>query len=107
LTHLLTKATSWPTRCDDDGFLAPLRCEVIGSTSKTVRNYRKTHRTAANKEISEALVKQGVEVSPNHVANINAKTRPKAAVALLKECHGSMTEAKAALAAAQEIRALW
>jgi hypothetical protein len=95
------------------------------SKSQAVRNYLKTHHKAANKEISEALAKQGVAVSPNHVANIKAKTKTrrkaakavvsrrglgipevKAALALLKECHGSLTEANAALAAAKEIRAL-
>ena len=95
------------------------------SKSQAVRNYLKTHRKAANKEISEALAKQGVKVSPNHVANIKTKTKTrhkaaravvsrrglgipevKAALALLKECHGNMAEANAALAAAQEIRQL-
>ena len=93
------------------------------SKSQAVRNYLKTHHTAANKEVSEALAKQGVVVSPNHVANIKAKTKTrhkaaravvsrrglgipevKAALALLKVCHGSIAGANAALAAAQEIR---
>jgi hypothetical protein len=95
------------------------------SKAQAVRNYLKTHPAAANKEVSEALAKQKVEVSPNHVANIKAKTKTrrtaaravvsrrglgipevKAALTLLKECHGSMAEANAALAAAQEIREL-
>ncbi len=95
------------------------------SKSQAVRNYRKTHPKATNKEVSEALAKQGVVVSPNHVATIKAKTKTrrkaaravvsrrglgisevKAALALLKECHGKMADAKAALAAAQEIREL-
>lgn len=95
------------------------------SKSQAVREYLKTHRKATNKEVSEALAKQGVEVSPNHVANIKAKTKTrhkaaravvsrrglgipevKAALALLKECHGSIKKANAALAAAQEIREL-
>lgn len=95
------------------------------SKSQSVRNYLKTHRKAANKEVSEALAKQGVTVSPNHVANIKAKTKThrraakavvsrrglgipevKAALTLLKVCNGSMPGANAALAAAQEIRAL-
>jgi hypothetical protein len=93
--------------------------------SKAVRDYHKTHPKATNKEISEALTKAGIEVSPNHVANIKAKTKTrrtaargvvsrrglgipevKAALALLKECDGSMAGANAALAAAQEIREL-
>ena len=95
------------------------------SKSQAVRNYLKTHRKATNKEVSEALAKQGVEVSPNHVANIKTKSKTrhtaaravvsrrglgipevKAALALLKECHGSIPAANAALAAAQEIREL-
>jgi hypothetical protein len=95
------------------------------SKSQAVRNYIKAHPKAANKDVSEAMAKQGVVVSPNHVANIKAKTRTrhkaaravvsrrglgipevKAALALLKECHGSMAGANAALAAAQEIREL-
>jgi hypothetical protein len=93
--------------------------------SHAVQKYRKTHPKATNKEVSEALVKQGVVVSPNYVANIKAKTETrrkaaravvsrrglgisevKAALVLLKECHGKMAEANAALAAAQEIREL-
>ena len=95
------------------------------SKAQAVRNYLKTHHKAGNKEVSEALAKQGVKVSPNHVANIKAKTKTrhkaaravvsrrglgipevKAALALLKECHGSMPGANAALAAAEEIREL-
>ncbi len=95
------------------------------SKAQAVRNYLKTHRKATNKEVSEALAKQKVEVSPNHVANIKAKTKTrrkaaravvsrrglgipevKAAMALLKECGGSVPAANAALAAAQEIREL-
>ena len=93
--------------------------------SKAVRDYLKTHRKATNKEVSEALAKAGIEVSPNHVANIKAKSKTrrkaaravvsrrglgipevKAALALLKECDGSIPAANAALAAAQEIREL-
>lgn len=93
--------------------------------SRAVRDYLKTHRKAANKEVSEALTKAGIKVSPNRVANIKAKTKTrrtaakavvtrrglgipqvKAALVLLKECHGDMAGASAALAAAQEIREL-
>ena len=95
------------------------------SKSQAVRNYLKTHRKAANKEVSEALTKQGIEVSPNHVATIKAKSKTrgiaaravvsrrglgipevKAALALLRECGGSIPASNAALAAAQEIREL-
>ena len=47
------------------------------SKSQAVRNYLKTHRKATNKEVSEALGKQGVEVTPNHVATIKAKTKTR------------------------------
>ena len=47
------------------------------SKSQAVRNYLKTHHKAANKEVSEALAKQGVQVSPNHVANIKAKSKAR------------------------------
>lgn len=95
------------------------------SKAQAVRDYLKAHRKATNKEVSEALAKTGITVSPNHVANIKAKSATrrkaakavvtrrglgvpevKAALALLRECHGSMTDAHAALAAAQEIREL-
>ena len=96
-----------------------------GNKSQAVRDYLKTHRGAGNKEVSEALAKEGIRVSPNHVANIKAKTKTrrkaaravvsrrglgipevKAAMALLKVCDGSIPAANAALAAAQEIREL-
>lgn len=95
------------------------------SKSQAVRDYLKAHPKAANKEVSGALAKTGMQVSPNHVANIKAKVKTrhkaaravvsrrglgipevKAALALLKECGGSLAAANAALAAAQEIRAL-
>jgi hypothetical protein len=95
------------------------------SKSQAVRTFLKSHRKATNKEVSETLGKQGVEVSPNHVANIKAKSKTrhkaaravvsrrglgipevKAALALLKECDGNMAGANAALAAAKEIREL-
>jgi hypothetical protein len=93
--------------------------------SKAVRDYHKTHPKATNKEISEALTKAGISVSPAHVASIKGKTKTrrkaaravvsrrglgipevKAALALLKECGGSIPAVNAALAAAQEIREL-
>jgi 3-dehydroquinate dehydratase len=95
------------------------------SKSQAVRDYHKAHPKATNKEISEALTKAGIPVSPNHVANIKTKTKTrrkaaravvsrrglgipevKAALALLKVCEGSMAGVNAALAAAQEIREL-
>ncbi|MHB1035061.1 MAG: hypothetical protein ACYC35_10445 [Pirellulales bacterium] len=93
--------------------------------SQAVREYLKNHRKATNKEASEALAKEGIEVSPNHIANIKAKTKTrhkaaravvtrrglglpevKAALTLLKECGGSVPAANQALEAAKEIREL-
>jgi tRNA A37 threonylcarbamoyladenosine synthetase subunit TsaC/SUA5/YrdC len=90
--------------------------------TKAVLTYLKAHRGAGNKEVAEALGKQGVDISLNYVGNIKAQSKKKrravkrvvarrgvgipevkAALALLKAC-GSMSTASAALAAAQEIR---
>ena len=97
--------------------------------SKAVRDFMAANPTAAPKEASETLTKQGIKVSPNYVSsvksNITAKKGKrkrrqtaatamsvksgvgipeiKAAFALLKHC-GSITLAKEALAAAAEIQ---
>jgi hypothetical protein len=97
--------------------------------SQTVRDYLKAHPSTSNKEVAEALTKQGIRISPNHVANIKSKMaiskgkrkrRSKAATAmstktgvgvheikaafsLLKQC-GGIECAKAALDAAREIQ---
>jgi hypothetical protein len=99
------------------------------SKSQTVRDYIKAHPGSGNKEVAEALTKQGIKISPNHVANIKSKmdiskgkrkrrrkaaramsaktgigiNEIKAAFSLLKLC-GSIKGAKDALAAAQEIQ---
>jgi hypothetical protein len=93
--------------------------------TQTVLDYLKTHPGIGNKEVAEALTKQGIKISPAHVASIKVKSKTrrkaaravvsrrglgipevKAALALLKECDGSMAAANAALAAAEEIREL-
>ena len=97
--------------------------------AQSVRDYLKAHPSTANKEIAEALTKQGIKISPNHVANIKSKMAVskgkrkrrrkaakamstksgisvheiKAAFGLLKHC-GGIEAAKAALAAAEEIQ---
>jgi hypothetical protein len=94
--------------------------------SKAVRDYYQANSNASNKEISEALGKAGIRISPQHVANIKAKAKMKrkkrgraaqqvaattgvdiqqikAAFGLLKLC-GSTAAAKAALAAADDIK---
>ncbi|MGA2061112.1 MAG: hypothetical protein ABSG67_11570 [Thermoguttaceae bacterium] len=97
--------------------------------AQAVRDYLKAHPDTANKEIAEALKKQGIKLSPNHVANIKSKMavskgkrrrRSKAATAmstktgvdiheikaafvLLKQC-GGIESAKKALDAAREIQ---
>ena len=45
--------------------------------TQTVRDYVKANPKATNKEISEALGKEGIKISPNHVANIKATIRAR------------------------------
>ena len=97
--------------------------------SQTVRDYIKAHPGTANKEVAEALTKQGIIISANHVSNIKSKMaiskgkrkrrgkaakamsaksgvsvhEIKAAFGLLKEC-GGVERAKEALDAAREIQ---
>ena len=97
--------------------------------AQSVRDYLKAHPGTANKEIAEALTKQGIKISANHVANIKSKINVakgkskrrgkaakamstksgvsvheiKAAFGLLKEC-GGLERAKEALDAAREIQ---
>jgi hypothetical protein len=97
--------------------------------SQTVREYLKSHPSSTNKEVAQTLAKQGIKLSPNHVANIKSqmalsqgkrKRRSKAASAmstktgvdiheikaafvLLKQC-GGVEKAKKALDAAREIQ---
>ncbi len=97
--------------------------------AQAVRDYLKAHPSTGNKEIAQALTKQGIKISANHVANIKSKMavskgkrkrRSKAATAmstksgvsvheikaafgLLKEC-GGIENAKKALDAAREIQ---
>ena len=97
--------------------------------SKAVREFMAANPTAAPKEASETLTKQGIKLTANHVANIKSKMAAgkgkrkrrhtaasamsvksgvgipeiKAAFALLKHC-GSIASAKEALAAAVEIQ---
>jgi hypothetical protein len=97
--------------------------------SQAVRDYLKEHPGTANKDVAEALSKQGIKMAPDYVATVkgNMKTQKgkrkrrhtaanamsvktgvgipeiKAAFALLKHC-GSIALAKEALAAAAEIQ---
>jgi hypothetical protein len=97
--------------------------------AQSVRDYFKAHPGTGNKEVAEALTKQGIKISPNHVANIKSKMTVskgkrkrrskaasamstksgisvheiKAAFVLLKQC-GGIEPAKKALAAALEIQ---
>jgi hypothetical protein len=99
------------------------------SKTESVRDYIKAHPGVGNKEVAEALGKQGISITPNHIANIKSKmvagkgkrrrrrtaakamsvktgvgiAEIKAAFALLKQC-GSIACAKEALAAAAEIQ---
>jgi hypothetical protein len=95
-----------------------------GRKSQAVRDYLKEHPEAANKDVAEALTAKGIKVTGNLVANIKARTAKtrevvktvvsksgigipeiKAGLALLKAC-GSVSAAKEALAAAEEIKAM-
>jgi hypothetical protein len=97
--------------------------------SKAVREFMAANPAAAPKEVSEALTKQGIKVSPNYVSTVKGgmKARKgkrkrrqqaaevasvktgigvseiKAAFELLKHC-GSSAVAREALAAAVEIQ---
>jgi len=95
-----------------------------GKKSQAVRDFLKVHPDAANKEVAEALTAKGIKVTANLVANIKARTAKrrevvktvvtktgvgvpeiKAALGLLKVC-GSVSAAKEALAAAEDIKAM-
>ena len=97
--------------------------------SQAVRDYLKEHPGTANKDVAEALSKQGIKMTPNHVATVKNKMHAtkgkrkrrntaatalsvktgigipeiKAAFGLLKHC-GGLAQAKEALAAAVEIQ---
>jgi hypothetical protein len=92
--------------------------------TKAVLDYLKQHPKAKSPEIAEALTKAGVPIKAGHVANIKSKHKKqrravktvvaktgvgipevKSALALLKVC-GSISAAKEALSAAQEIKAM-
>ena len=97
--------------------------------SEAVRTYLKEHPGTANKEVAEALSKQGIKMAPDYVATVKGNMKAKkgkrkrrqkaaevaavktgvgipeikAAFGLLKHC-GSLAGAKEALAAAVEIQ---
>lgn len=97
--------------------------------SEAVRNYLKEHPGTQNKEVAEALSKQGIKMAPEYVATVKGNMKAKkgkrrrrhqaaevasvktgigipeikAAFALLKHC-GSVAQAKEALASAVEIQ---
>ena len=81
--------------------------------SQTVRDYLKAHPGTANKEVAEALTKQGIKISANHVANIKSKMavstgkrkrRSKAAKAMSAKSGVSVHEIKAAFVFAKGVR---
>jgi hypothetical protein len=97
--------------------------------TKAVHDFITANPNAANKDVADALTKQGIKITPNHVATIKSKATAnkgkrkrrhkaaevasvktgvgipeiKAAFALLKHC-GSIALAKEALTAAAEIQ---
>jgi hypothetical protein len=97
---------------------------VTVNKSQAIRNYVKAHRKAANSEVVAELANQGIQVTPNLVATVKAKKQKrrqvvkavveergvgipeiKAGLACLKVC-GSVSAAKEALIAAEEIKKL-
>ncbi|MGO8752327.1 MAG: hypothetical protein ACLQNE_40835 [Thermoguttaceae bacterium] len=93
--------------------------------TQAVREYLQAHPHTPNKGVAEALTKQGISITANHVGTIKAKSRKrrsavkavvtksglgipelKLAMGLLKAC-GSVAAAKEALVAADEIKAIW
>ena len=48
--------------------------------SQAVREYLKANPKATNTEVSEALTKKGIKLTPNHVANIKTKAKAKRVV---------------------------
>jgi hypothetical protein len=92
--------------------------------SQAVRDYLRDHPRAKPKAIAEALAKEGTQITEHYISKIKSTCRKRgrpvgsvtakrglgmpqirAALALLKVC-GSPGAAKAALAAAAEIKAL-
>jgi hypothetical protein len=97
--------------------------------SQAVRDYLKDHPGVANKQVAEALTKQGIKITPDYVATVKGNMKAKkgkrkrrqkaaevaavktgvgiaeikAAFALLKHC-GGIAEAREALTAAIEIQ---
>jgi hypothetical protein len=45
--------------------------------SQAVRDYLKAHPEAKSGEIADALTKQGIKITPGHVANIKTKLKNK------------------------------
>jgi hypothetical protein len=111
------------------GVPLPIILAVKINKTKAVRDYMAANRKATPKEVSEALEKEGIEVSPSYVSNIKATAKCKkgkrkrrrqaaevasmqtgvsidnikAAFGLLKQC-GGLAQAKEALASAAEIQ---
>ena len=98
------------------------------SKIQAIKDYLKAHPEANYKEVADALTRSGVKVSPNYVATTKSKMKArrgrrrqavktavahhhvgipeiKAAFGLLK-LTGGVKQATAALAAAQELRAM-
>jgi hypothetical protein len=97
-----------------------------GSKTKAVLDYIKAHPGVGNKEVAEALTKEGIKITAGHVSTIKTQAKKrrrarrqvvetvvakagigvpeiKAALGCLKVC-GSVGVAKEALAAAQDIK---
>lgn len=73
-----------------------------GAKTKAVKDYFATHKKAGPKEVVAALKEQGIDVSPNMVSIIKAKSKVRKAKRQAKEAaadHTSSAVAKGAKAA--------
>ena len=76
--------------------------------TQAVRDYLKAHRGAMSKEIAAALNKQGIKITPGHVANIKTKInaerakKPKAVKAVARVAKASAPVAEPAPAVAEK-----
>lgn len=68
------------------------------SKTQAVRNYLKAHKKATNKEVVEALAKDGITISTNYVGNIKStkNKRRRAVRSVVAESGIGIPEVKAA-----------
>jgi hypothetical protein len=72
------------------------------SKTQAVRDYLKTHPGAMNKEIATALIKQGITITPGHVATIKTIDNKARAAKKAAKKQAAVEEAAAAAPAVIE-----